>query len=494
MDALRRDKEAAPETGIESPSATVQGFDVDMPNEEDESDDDDALALAALESLDALDAFPASEPVHKIKMLQAQIPLDNFRRLLMYLLLIATLESQENIEKVSGVLLQNRMRAIRQVADAILWTFAPEDNPGIAWGPFRRIVTNSVPFLFDSFSPLFEHFLFSKNMNLHKRTPSSLSTPRTPRTPGELPKTELTEPVLPRESELMDLTTLSQLSFFIKSSEIFRHLRLLYAGANAGFSIQSITHKILNWRAPTILLVAGTRLETEPSTPRERSFAASLPPRRFTDGTSGNVHASPTRESAEDSDNTRLVFGAYLSQPWKQTHKIPLTDPTALLFQLLPLHDVFRASSVDTSHFTLTSSGLGIGCPVSASYSNPALAAHRSGTNAPPAPLGAVSLWLDANLEFGVFTHTSAGGGAFAPSVAGRGDWQERFEIEALEVWGCGGDEEAARQRMAWAWEEREAEARRTVKVGTGDRDADYALLELAGLVGGAANSGGSMG
>ncbi len=54
-------------------------------------------------------------------------------------------------------------------------------------------------------------------------------------------------------------------------------------------------------------------------------------------------------------------------------------------------------------------------------------------------------------------------------------------------------DEEAERQRAAWAFEEREAEARRNVKMGK-DIEADRALLEMAGLVGGHGNTGGSMG
>ena len=61
-----------------------------------------------------------------------------------------------------------------------------------------------------------------------------------------------------------------------------------------------------------------------------------------------------------------------------------------------------------------------------------------------------------------------------------------------MEVWGCGGDEEAQKQRAAWAWEEREAAARRNVNLGK-DIEADRALLEMAGLVGNHGASGGSM-
>lgn len=101
---------------------------------------------------------------------------------------------------------------------------------------------------------------------------------------------------------------------------------------------------------------------------------------------------------------------------------------------------------------------------------------------------------FDESFEFGVFNHDyKSRGGAFHTSIVRKFDFQDRFRIESLEVWGCGGDDEAKAQAERWAWEEREAEARRRVNLGTGDIDADRALLEMAGLVGGN-RSGGSMG
>jgi hypothetical protein len=90
---------------------------------------------------------------------------------------------------------------------------------------------------------------------------------------------------------------------------------------------------------------------------------------------------------------------------------------------------------------------------------------------------------LDDSLEFGVFTHDSAGGGSFHTSQSRQSDWQDRFEVESLEIWGCGGDEEAEKQRAAWAFEEREAMMRRNLNIGK-DVEADRALLEMAGLIG----------
>jgi hypothetical protein len=101
---------------------------------------------------------------------------------------------------------------------------------------------------------------------------------------------------------------------------------------------------------------------------------------------------------------------------------------------------------------------------------------------------------LDSSFEFGVFTHNyTSGGGAFHNSTTRRYDWQDRFEIESLEVWGSGGDEEAKEQVKRWEWEQREAENRRRINIGRGDIEADRALLEMAGIIS-SNRGGGSMG
>lgn len=332
--------------------------------------------------------------------------------------------------------------------------------------------------MFDGLNPLFEHFLFSKNIDLSKRRrQSSFSTPlSSPVKPSstvpqvsEIPP----EPLLPHEGEILDLNVLSQLAFFLKGSNLFRRLRPLYMGGDAGFSMGSIEQKVFNWRAPSILLVSGVRLPSEPDGARERAFADTLPPRRFPNGASGN------------STSGRVVFGAYLDVPWKHTYKEAIGGSDALLFQLEPIHEVFRASTINTEYATFSRHGISFGSP-------PPLTRPVSGFSQHPT-LGAVSLLLDSSLEYGVFNHDSNGGGSFHPSQTRKSDWQDRFEIESLEVWGCGGDEEADKQRAAWAFEDREAAARKTLRMGK-DVESDRALLEMAGLIGNHNASGGSMG
>ena len=475
-----KSEEHAVGSPLQSPVHSHQpGFSVDQPsNDENEDEDDDELALAALDSLDAIEVFKHDQRADT-KIHHAQIPVDNFRRLLMLLLVIAPLEPQESLSMHAQRLTEARVEGVRRVADSILWSFTPEENAGISYRSFNTIVPASLPYMFDGLNPLFEHFLFSKNLDLSKhRRKASTNTPLTsPTSPithivAEKPEEPL-EPLLPQEGEILDLSVLNQLAFFLKGSSILRRLRPLYLGSDAGFSMGSIEQKVFDWKAPTILLVAGTRLLTEPEGAAERAFADSLPPKRFPNGAAGN------------SKSGRVVFGAFLDVPWKHTYKEAIGGSNTVLFQLEPIHEVFQASTLSTDYATFTKHGIGFGCP-------PPRTRPVSGLSN-RANLGAVSLVLDQSLEYGVFTHDSNGGGSFLPSQSRKTDWQDRFEISDLEIWGCGGDEEAAQQRAARAFEEREAEARKGIRRGN-ETESGRALLEMAGLVGNHNASGGSMG
>ena len=485
LDSLKDEKQSSDEAAITSPIPSHHpGFSIDAPqNDEDEDEDDDELALAALDSLDAIEVFKHDQR-SDTKIHHAQIPVDNFRRLLMLLLVIAPLDAQESLSKHAERLTESRTEGLRRVADCILWSFTPEQNAGIFYHSFNTIIPASLPFLFDGLNPLFEHFLFSKNLDLsrHRRkssTTGSVSSPSPPKptsptSPHSTKNLELpAEPLIPREGEILDLNILSQLAFFLKGGTVFRRLRPLYLGGDDGFSMGSIEQKVFNWRAPSILLVSGTRLATEPDGARERAFADSLPPKKFPDGAAGN------------STNGKVIYGAYLDSPWKHTYKEAAGGSECVIFQLEPIHEVFRPSSMNTDYFTFTKGGINFGSPPPRTRPVSGFSNH--------AVLGAVSLNLDESLEFSVFNHDNAGGGSFHPSKTRNHDFQDRFEIESLEIWGCGGDEEAERQRKAWEFEEREAAARKGIRRGK-DVDSDRALLEMAGLVGNHNASGGSMG
>lgn len=488
------DKEAMEKEGeeINGNAKAPVGFAVDQPaNDEEGDEDDDGLALSALESLDANDVFKHSDapPIS-----HCLIPVDNFRKIIMLLLLIAPLEPTQPLSDYSDRLTGDNLEQLRATADAILSAFVnTETDNGIKIHAWNTVIPASLPNLFNGLSALFSHFLFSKNLDLSKRKPPSptatspATTPptsprssapsspalRRPTTPPPLPP--LLTPADVEEAEILDLTLLSQLSFFLPPTSLFHRLRLLYSGGSAGFSMRSFETRVFNWRAPSLLLVSGSRLPALPESSNERAFADSLPPKRLADSTT----TTPSR----------MVFGAYIPQPWQQTYKTCLSDPGTILFQLAPTHTIHRSTisteQISFTHPPLSHPGIALGSPHPTSKST-------SGT-ANPAKLGPVSLHIDASFEFGVFTHDSRGGGAFTPAEGhGGGDWQERFSIESLEVWGCGGEDEAEEQRKRWEWEEREAEARRRVNFGKGDPEADRALLEMAGIIGGS-RSGGSM-
>ncbi|KAF2967484.1 hypothetical protein GQX73_g6094 [Xylaria multiplex] len=467
-------KSQVPASDVDSsqrdPRSHALGFAVDQAGDDDDAaEDDDELVLAALDALDINDAFKTGDS-HAATTHGAMIPADNFRRLIMLLLLVSPLNPQESLSAYADRVTGSALNSLRATAENVLSAFIDvERSPGITFAQFIEVLPTNFPYLFDGFNPLFEHFLFSKNLDFSKHK-SSIVTPAS--TTLALP------PLLQEKGQILNLDILSQLSFFINGNDLFRRLRLLYSGADAGYSMGSFESKVFNWRAPTILLVSGTRLEdAESRRGSEGVFYDSLPPQRFPNG------SGPDRD--------RLVFGVLIRQPWRVTNRECFGTDDTLLFQLSPTHDVFPASTMNKNYAAFTkppATHPGI------SFGSPPPPTTSSSRHAPLRNLGPVSLTLDSSFEFGVFNHDNTSrGGAFSTSVSRKYDFQERFSIDDIEVWGCGGDEEAKIQRERWEWEAREAEARRRVNLGTGDIAADRALLEMAGLIG-SNRSGGSMG
>ncbi|KAM0255090.1 hypothetical protein ACHAQJ_006094 [Trichoderma viride] len=466
MEAEPIGQDAASDSVNARPNSQFKGFAVDQPGlgdeDEDEGDDDD-LVITAFELLDVNEAVKRGEAstIH-----EAIIPTDNFRKLIMLLLLAAPLDPQESLSQYSTRVTDHELELLRATAECILASFVNvETSPGIRYTRFKTVIPTLFPNLFSGFNGLFEHFLFSKGLDFSKRKVEK------PDEPQHISK--IAQPLLPTTGDILNEHTLSQLSLFLPGSSLFRRVRLLYSGNEAGFSMGSLESKIFNWRAPTILLVSGTRLADTPDGGQEASFATSLPPKRVPHG----------------SKSERVTFGVYIREPWKHTHRECFGDSETVLFQLEPIHDVFTASTINTDYVTFTKPPgnrpcLSFGCP----HPKPTQSHRKQGLHS----LGAVSLLFDESFEFGVFNHDyKSRGGAFHTSIVRKFDFQDRFRIESLEIWGCGGDEEAKAQAERWAWEEREAESRRNIK-GMGDIDANRALLEMAGLVGGN-RSGGSM-
>ena len=447
-----------------APSSTAPGFSVDEPGDDLDTEDDDDLVLTAFELLHIGDAVKQG---NMPEFHGAMIPTDNFRKLVMLLLLVAPLNAQESLSQYSNRVAGEDLDNLRSAAESILLSFVnAETSPGIRYSQFKTVVPTLVPNLFNGFNNLFEHFLFSKNLDFSKRKDGA---------GGEAEQTQkMAQPLIPEKGAIMNDHVLSQIAMFLPGSSLFRRIRLLYSGNDAGFSMGSFETKVFNWQAPTLLLISGSRLSDEPEGGQEQAFADSLPPKRFKNGTKGE----------------RLTFGVYIREPWKHTHRECFGDSETVLFQLEPVHDVFNASTLNTDYVTFTKppgnqACIALGCP----HPKPTQSNRRDGVFS----LGAVSMLINDSFQYAVFNHNyTSRGGAFHTSLVRKFDFQDRFQIEQMEVWGCGGDKEAQAQAEKWAWEEREAEARRKINLGTGDIETDRALLEMAGLVGGN-RSGGSM-
>lgn len=456
------------------------GFAIDDPANDDEDEDDDDLALAALDSLDAIEVFKHDQRTNR-KISHAMIPLDNFKRLVMLLLLLGNVGPQSSLASYAEGLGEKELKDLDESATAIIAAFDPDPNAnGIRYSNFVKAMTLTFPDLFEPFNSLFEHFLFSKNINLskHKNLPNVTTFMEIPKS-SPIYKSEdddkssfvFTDTILSQLStSIRIITPASSLLNIYQSGARFNHL---YSTTSHGTSLSSFSRQVISWKSATILIASGN-----------------LPNRQ------------------------QIVIGAYLPGTWRDSSSASSTSSSssqgkATMFQLKPRHAVFpenpynKTSSV--SHFS-NKTGIALGCVIP----------QQSRTHAAPQPPipGPVSLVIDSDISTATFQHDgTAGSGVFVTDpgleeaqrdhVAGAGTYTQpkkvEFDLDSLEVWGIsfpedGGDDEVTKQKKRLAWEEAEAARRRGVNFG-GDKDGARALLEMAGLVGDKAGnrSGGSV-
>lgn len=451
------------------------GFSIDEPSNDDyDEDEDDDLALAALESLDAIEVFKHDHRVDRT-VYETRISVDTFRRLLMLLLVIALLKPLEPVKTYTSDLGSEEIEAIRKEADSIIAAFSPEETDGgITYRGFARTIATSLPYLFDPLTALFEHMLFSKNLNLSQRRPSEV-------TPEEVAEEKpegvpMQKPILlpgSFETTILNPAILSHLSFFLPSKSqpvnLFKsgvRLHPVFSTAAHGSSLTSFSHNVLTWQSANLLILQG---------------------------------------ALEGKHDEIVTMGAYLSQSWKSSSShssVSISDPLPTLFQLSPKHKVLRGNpspaiqkqaNLPAAWFS-THTGIALGCQIP-----PASRSHHI----PPAPHGAASLMIDVNLESAELRIEPVGhGGVFLPS--GTASIEDpsvkmRLDLYTLEIWGVVPDPEQAAssegkvsaveaQRAKWEFEAREAERRRSInlKAGAGDSAKESArwLLETAGIIG----------
>ena len=386
------------------------GFSIDEPanDDEDDEDEDDDLALAALESLDAIEVFKQDHRIDRT-VYEARVSANTLKRLLMLLLLIAPLKPQETVLKYTTNLTQERIDSVSSEADAILAGFSTEEQSGgISYRSFARTVSRSLPFLFDPLTPLFEHLLFSKNLDLSRKrgpTGSKHTAPISPivdNAPAAPPSPPLSPVLLPGSFEPSILTPslLSHLSFFLPTASsvpnLFRngsHLHPVFSTAAHGESLTSFEHHVMTWQAPSLLLLQGVPTPSSPG--------------------SGSPYA----------DGELVTLGAYLPQPWKPSSTQPTpssSDPSSIpyLFQLSPTHTLIPGNpsykTAPAASFS-TKNGIILGC-----RSPPRSRSSITSREQAPTPTGGGSLLIDTSLENAKFIVSNAidgGEGAFLPPI-----------------------------------------------------------------------------
>lgn len=442
-------------TGI----SRASGIFVDIPANDDEEEDDDDLALAALDALDAIEVFKHDQKTDR-KIAQANVPSGNLKRLIELLLTVTWITGQQSLAFYSRKLTQTQLARLTEVSESIVQAFDPDaTSEGISYQSFVNTVMTCAPYLFEPLNPLFERFLFSKNMDLSRHRDSvvqpSAAEPLIQR-PQILGKVD--------DQSILDQATLAQLNIFL-DLESNTEFHPLYSTTKDGTSLSSFSRQVLSWESPTILLLKGTT-----------SFLKGL-----------------------------IIIGAYLPAHWRNASSTKAPEDTAkkpVMFQLSPRHAIFPGNSsnksLPVSYFS-NDTGIALGCVIPAT-------SRTHGPSTIPV-LGPVGLLIDSDIATATFQHDGdAGSGAFMSDLRlegaqRRGTAQPKkleIDIDVLEVWGINipdgsGESEVTKQKKKLAWEEAEAARRRGVNFG-GDKDGARQLLEMAGIVGDAGNrSGGSV-
>ncbi|WEJ96286.1 Restriction of telomere capping protein 5 [Yamadazyma tenuis] len=292
---------------------------------------------------------------------------------------------------------------------------------------------------------------------------------------SQLPQTLETRKNRFVDSKLLTSSSMAVVTTVLKSLrsevQITKHnLIKLYIGREAGFSIRSLESKIFKWQAPTLLMVSGKRLKSKTASTNKRyvQFDSEYP--RF-------FRSSESHLKSWQSNNDRVTYAVLVTPPWRTSNKKNFGDGNCVILSLSPHLDFFTSSNRGESiYFNTLGSGLGFGNdqPINKNGVKKYLP-------------GDVSLTIEPNLEFAVFRHVSSARGSLyfnrskQPSLQSS-DFEDRFMITDLEVWGIGSTKELEQQQKQWEWEKKQAEARQGVNL---DRlKEDRAFMEMVGLVG----------
>ncbi|KAK6459103.1 restriction of telomere capping protein 5 [Scheffersomyces xylosifermentans] len=364
---------------------------------------------------------------------------------------------------------------------------------------FKSAIENILPKFFqDSFTILFKEGLLS---TVIAKTPNDPTAEKEP-DPEPQPELEIETKIAStptkkkyafpkfQESKLVNAPSLAIISNLVSNLGIDisisnQNLIKLYAGSESGFSIRSLESKIFKWQAPTLFIVSGKRLKNKTITTnmRYQAFKSEYPQ---------YFRSSESSLRSWQSESDKITYAVLVNLPWRNSNKKNFGDESSLIISLSPKLDYYKSIhnpilKGESIYFNTLGLGLGFG-------NNQPI--NRNGIKKyfP----GDVSLTIEANLEFAVFRHI-VGSTANTATYFDRShqeqirsdDFEDRFMISDLEVWGIGSTKELEEQRKQWEWEEKQAEARQSVNLRS--LGEERAFLEMVGLVGNHNSSGGSV-
>lgn len=329
-------------------------------------------------------------------------------------------------------------------------------------------------FIFGTLSLLVERSIFSSILSDGK-TPTIENHSETLPTKTKRPKHKF------EETRLINEASVSLISLALRCTNSSVHvdtanLVQLYNGSQSGFSIRSLELKIFKWQAPTIFLVSGKRLKQKAMDENRRYQQFDLDyPRHFLS------NENPNKSWQNDLD--RITYAVYVNVPWRSSNKKNFGDDNSVIMCLLPRFDFYKTRIDPVLQGQLiyfSNVGMGVGFGNDQPLKKNTISKYLPGN---------VSLTIEANLEFAIFRHirnasahtTSFFEKSLQADVTDQ-DFEDRFVITDLEVWGVGSTKELDEQRKQWEWEEKQAKARQSINIRSAGEDR--AFLEMAGLIG----------
>lgn len=426
---------------------------------DDEGDED--LIMYTMEDVESWDEFRVVQGLERMDMAQYSIGARDMCHIVTFLLAFANYKSHESMDLYvqSHVATKKSIDRYFERAVDMLRTMNPNitmktlDEHKIMYPQFKSALDVAYPYLFQSLGLVFDQFLYAKK---DKKDSSAL-----------------TEHL---NSKLLHSPQMAQLCALLGHDQVYGKLMKLYMGSESGYSMRSFESKVFKWAAPTLVIVSGTVVSPDDHSAMRKAFDQLIPPTRMLSG-------KKLTETGLFKPGTRVVFGAVVDSPWKVSNKESFGDSSCLLYQLSPMQDIFPPSRIK-KHYAyfcnVSPGGIGFG-------------------SLPPKTMGSrttfrpdnVSLTLEESFEYGTFRHLGGGGSFYQSLVHPQAEYEVRFAITGLEVWGYGGKDDLDEQKKKWEWEEREAQYRQNVNIG--NYEDNRALLEMAGLVGNHGSSGGSV-